>query len=162
MTTSGVSDRPEPRGSQEPPPATAAELVATIRHLHRRLRRRLIEALDLVDLTYAQFEALEIVEDDDGHHAGSLAGHLGVSRQAARTLATRLEAAGLSAFGSWDGGVLPIMITPLGRERLAQARDHLHGFHQLVEDHLDPRTLTALVRALNAAEAAIRPPPWFR
>ena len=151
-------DPPQP---PEPPAPTTAELIAAARRFHRRLRTRLIEALDLVDLTYAQFEVLEIVELDPNHHAGSLAGHLAVTRQAARSIATRMEVAGLVRFGAWDGGVKAIQITPRGRQRLAEARDHLEGFHQLMDDGLDAQTRRTLLRALNVAEAAIRPPPWF-
>ena len=143
------------------PAPTTAELIAAARRFHRRLRTRLIEALDLVDLTYAQFEVLEIIEHDPNHHAGSLAGHLAVTRQAARSIAARMETARLVRFGSWDGGVKAIQITPLGRERLAEARDHLEGFHQFVDDGLEAQTRRTLLRALNVPEAAIRPPPWF-
>ncbi|HLA92678.1 MAG TPA: MarR family winged helix-turn-helix transcriptional regulator [Actinomycetota bacterium] len=98
---------------------------------------------------------------DRNHHAGSLAGHLAITGQAAHRIATRMEAAGLVRFGSWDEGVKAIQITTHGRDRLTEARDHLEGFHQLVDDALDPQTRRTLVRALSVAEAAIRPPPWF-
>jgi DNA-binding MarR family transcriptional regulator len=140
---------------------TAAELIGATRHFHRRLRSRLIEALDLVDLTYAQFEVLEIIEHDSNHHAGSLAGLLAVTRQAAHRIALRMQAAGLVRFEAPDGGVKPIRITGRGRRRLAETRDHLEGLHRLIDDRLDPETRGTLVRALKVAEAAIRPPPWF-
>jgi DNA-binding MarR family transcriptional regulator len=136
-----------------------AELISAARHFHRQLRARLIEVLDFVDLTYPQFEVLEIIERDPNHHAGSLAGHLGVTRQAAHRIATRMEVAGLVHFLGFDGGVRGIHITEHGLQRLEEARGELDGFHRFVGDRLVPRTRRALLDAVRAAEAAIKPPP---
>jgi DNA-binding MarR family transcriptional regulator len=144
-----------------PPPPTPADLVVAARRFHRRLRRLLNEAVEAVGISYARFEILELLGEDDHHHVASIAAHLGTSRQAVHRLVEQLDRSGLVDRLGFDTGVKGVRITRRGRDTLNACDRHLEGFHQLFA-RLQPDERRALERTLNAAEAALRPPPrWI-
>jgi DNA-binding MarR family transcriptional regulator len=151
-----------PSGSDEDDEGapSPAELVAAARRFHRRLRRLLNEALESAGISYAQFEVLDALIADRNHHTGSLAQQLGITRQSAHDLVRKLDAAGFVERLPPDAGVRGVRVTDEGsaqRDRCIQA---LEPFRMAL-GRMTPEARRSFDHALIAAEAAIRPPPWW-
>jgi DNA-binding MarR family transcriptional regulator len=119
------------------------------------------EALEDVGISYAQYEVLETLAEDLNHHAASIAAHLATTRQAVSLLVRRLCDAGLVAPLTWDQGVRGLRITRGGTATLERCAYALAGLHRLLE-RMSKEDRARLLESLNAAEAALRPPPLLR
>jgi DNA-binding MarR family transcriptional regulator len=160
--TLGISPRAGSSRPTEEVVPSSAELIAAARRFHRRLRARLNEALEDVGISYAQYEVLEALGSDPNHHAGSIAGHLGTSRQAVSLLLRRLFDADLVDPLVFDRGVRGLRLTDLGSQVLARCGEALAPLHLMLGGRMNAEDRAALHTALYAAEAALRPPPrWF-
>jgi DNA-binding MarR family transcriptional regulator len=99
------------------------EVIAAARLFHRVLRTRLNRCFDReFALTYAQYEILQILEEEPNLHASELARRLGMTRQAANRLTERLRRADFIDLAPREGGLRVIWLTDLGTRRLATAR----------------------------------------
>src|SRR5262245_38949447 len=98
----------------------AWQVVVAAISCSRQLVRKLDRALAGVELTLAQFRALDVINDAGGWiHASSVARKTGVSRQAATTLLTRLNDRG---FLRWfdEGWIKSVRLTEAGEEALSK------------------------------------------
>jgi DNA-binding MarR family transcriptional regulator len=154
------------------PDATAApkasspsgrEVIAAARLFHRVLRARLNRCFDReFALTYAQYEILQILEEEPNLHASELARRLRMTRQAANRLIERLRRADLIDLAPREGGLRVIWLTDLGTRRLATARRAVVRVERDME-RLPAGTRVALVDALGAGRNVLFPPPrpWW-
>lgn len=138
----------------------AAELVTLARRFHRQLRVLLNESMEGTGISYAQFEVLEIVHNDRNHHAGSIAGALGITRQSANELVRKLEAAGYVERLTPDNGVRGVLITAAGEAQFQRCNRAIEPFRTFF-GRMTADERRGLKDALHAARAALRPPaPW--
>jgi len=146
----------------DPDPPSGREVIAAARHFHRMLRTRLGESLGGFGLSYAQYEILEILEDEPKLHAAELARCLGITRQAAHRLVRELALADLVDVSPKDGRLRVILLTQTGTRRLATCRKSLKGAERAIEK-LPADTRMALMEGLGAGKAALAPPPshWW-
>lgn len=145
------------------PPPNAWEIIETTRRVSRRLECRLDDVLQELTGSYAQFEILELLTRDRNAHAAALARRLGVSRQIASRLLTKLDLAGLVELLPPDGGVRVPLVTRDGRRRIRLAVDATASVRKDIVT-LAPDRRTQLVGAMDALDDAIRPKPrpwWF-
>jgi DNA-binding transcriptional ArsR family regulator len=94
------------------------------RLFHRVLRARLNRCFDReFALTYAQYEILQILEEDPNLHASELARRLGMTRQAANRLIERLRRADLIDLAPREA----LSWTPWGRAGMSCSRPRAPG-----------------------------------
>jgi len=139
------------------------EVIAAARLFHRVLRTRLNQCFDEeFGLTYAQYEILQVLEDEPNLHASELGRRLCMTRQAANRLVERLRRLGLIDLAPRDGGLRVIWLTDLGLKRVATARKSVVCVERAVEK-LPEETRIALAEALGAGKLALIPPtrPWW-
>ena len=149
-----VPDAASPSGS---------DVIIAARLFHRVLRARLNQCFDQeFGLTYAQYEILQILEEEPNLHASELARRLCMTRQAANRLVERLRRADLVDTAPREGGLRVIWLTDLGARRLATARESVVSVERDIEK-LPAGTRFALVEALGAGRLALIPPPrpWW-
>ncbi len=156
-----MTDDPDPHAGPAEP--SGRDVIAAARLFHRVLRTRLNQCFDLeFALTYAQYEILQILEEEPNLHASELARRLRMTRQATSRLITRLELQDLVHMGSRDGVIRVALLTDVGTRRLATARESVMGVERDIEK-LPAQTLIALIDALGAGRIALIPPPrpWW-
>lgn len=144
-------------------PQSGREVIAAARLFHRVLRTRLNQCVDQeFALTYAQYEILQILEEESNLHVSELARRLRMTRQATNRLIARLKLQDLIDIAPRDGGLRVIWLTDVGTRRLATARESVVSVERDVEK-LPDRTRVALVEALGAGRLALIPPPrpWW-
>jgi DNA-binding MarR family transcriptional regulator len=143
-------------GSAEP---SGREVIAAARLFHRVLRTRLNQCFDReFALTYAQYEILQILEEEPNLHASELARRLRMTRQATNRLVTRLDLQDLVGVGPRDGSIRVVWLTDAGKRRLTTARESVMGVERDIEK-LPAHTRIVLVDALGAGRIALIPPP---
>jgi DNA-binding MarR family transcriptional regulator len=156
MRADAVQDLDAPR-------PTGREVIAAARLFHHVLRARLNQCFDQeFALTYAQYEILQILEEEPNLHASELARRLRMTRQATNRLVERLRRPGLIDLAPRDGGLRVIWLTDLGLKRLETARKTVVCVERDVEK-LPEQTRIALVEALGAGRLTLVPPPrpWW-
>lgn len=138
---------------------SGGDVIIAARLFHRVLRTRLNQCFDQeFALTYAQYEILQILEEEPNLHASELARRLCMTRQAANRLVERLRRADLIDIGPREGGLRVIWLTDLGTRRLATARRSVVRVERDIQK-LPAGTRFALVEALGAGRLALIPPP---
>ena len=139
INSTHMTDDPDPHAGPAEP--SGRDVIAAARLFHRVLRTRLNQCFDLeFALTYAQYEILQILEEEPNLHASELARRLRMTRQATSRLITRLELQDLVHMGSRDGVIRVALLTDVGTRRLATARE-------------------SVIDALGAGRLALIPPP---
>jgi DNA-binding MarR family transcriptional regulator len=156
--------RPDP-AAEHPGPAVPSgrEVIAAARMFHRVLRTRLNQCFEEeFALTYAQYEILQILEEEPNLHASELARRLRMTRQATNRLIARLKLQDLVDVGPRDGAIRVVWLTDVGTRRLATARESVSSVERDIEK-LPAETLVALAEALGAGRLALIPPPrpWW-
>jgi DNA-binding MarR family transcriptional regulator len=101
-------------------------------------------------LTYAQYEILQILEEEPNLHSSELARRLCMTRQAANRLVERLRRVDLIDIAPREGRLRVIWLTDLGSRRLATARRSIVRVERGIEK-LPAGTRLALVEALGRA-----------
>jgi DNA-binding MarR family transcriptional regulator len=141
---------------------TAWDVIDASRRLSRRLGSRLDDALEELDISYAQFELLELLTRDRNAHAAALARRLHVSRQIASRLLAKLDRAGLIEMLPPDGGVRVPVVTRNGRRRIELAADATEPVRERIAQ-ITPDRRAAFVAIVDDLEGALRPPrrPWW-
>ena len=127
------------------------------------MRTEAVQELDAAPaLTYAQYEILQILEEEPNLHASELARRLRMTRQATSRLITRLELQDLVHMGPRDGAIRVAWLSDVGTRRLATTRESVMGVERDIEK-LPAQTLMALIDALGAGRIALIPPPrpWW-
>ncbi len=151
--------RPEAVQDLDAVPPSGREVIAAARLFHRVLRARLNRCFDQeFALTYAQYEILQILEEEPNLHASELARRLRMTRQAATGLIERLRRVDLIDIAPRDGGLRVIWLTDVGTRRLATARESVVSVEHDIEK-LPAETRVALLEALGAGRLALIPPP---
>jgi DNA-binding MarR family transcriptional regulator len=111
--------------------------VSASRRLGRNLDVRLDQALDGCGISGAQLELLDLLMRDRNAHAAALARALGIRRQSASGLITRLRAVGLVEVLPIDHGVRVPVITQDGRRRRERAHEAMAPILRTLEAALD-------------------------
>lgn len=155
--------RPEGVHDLDTAPPSGREVIAAARLFHRVLRARLNRCFDQeFALTYAQYEILQILEEEPNLHASELARRLRMTRQATNRLVIRLKLQDLVDVGPRDGALRVVWPTDMGTRRLATARESVVRVERDIET-LPAGTRVALMEALGAGRLALIPPPhpWW-
>lgn len=141
---------------------TAWDVIDASRRLSRHVGARLDDALEELEISYAQFELLEVLTRDRNAHAAALARRLHVSRQIASRLLAKLDRAGLVELLPPDGGVRVPVVTRTGRRRIELVVDATEPVREAIQ-HLTPDRRAAFVAIVDDLVDALRPParPWW-
>ena len=140
------------------PPPSAWDVIDASRRLSRRLGTRLDEALDELEISYAQFEILELLTSDRNAHAAAIARRLHGSRQIVSRLLIKLDRAGLIELLPPDGGVRVPLVTNNEKRRIRYATEATTELRaEIAEVGLE--RLRAFLAVLASLEDALRPPP---
>ncbi len=102
-------------------------LLLAVRRFHRKLEQALDGAVRGLGLSFAQYEVMELLDNEPKLHAGELARILGGSRQAAHHLVHQLERASLIELLPPDGSLRGARLTDRGERRLHRARATLEA-----------------------------------
>jgi DNA-binding MarR family transcriptional regulator len=140
------------------PPPSAWDVIDASRRLSRRLGTRLDEALDELEISYAQFEILELLTRDRNAHAAAIARRLHESRQIVSRLLIKLDRAGLVELLPPDGGVRVPLVTNNGRRRIRYASEATAELRAKIAD-VSPERLQIFLAIVASFEDALRPPP---
>jgi DNA-binding MarR family transcriptional regulator len=142
----------------------ADQVVAAALSCSRQLVRRLDRELAEQRLTWAQFAVLRDIDDRRGWtHAAAVGRRVGVSRQAASALFSRLDARG---FLEWmdDEWIKSVRLTAAGERALARAWNTLAETRNAIE-RLSVEERRGLISAAESLrrELARRPArePWY-
>ena len=139
------------------PPPSAWDVIDASRRLSRRLETRLDEALEELEISYAQFEILELLTRDRNAHAAAIARRLHESRQIVSRLLIKLDRAGLVELLPPDGGVRVPLVTNNGTRRIRYATEATAGLRAKITE-VSPDRLRAFLAATSSFEDALRPP----
>jgi DNA-binding MarR family transcriptional regulator len=124
------------------------------------------EALELLELSVAQFAALALIRRFGTIGQSALAEWLGLSQAGMSTLASGLERDGLIERRPhmWDGRQRVLCVTRAGVELLAEAADELAAVDAQFLDRVGEDAVKALGELappnLNAVEQALRAAGW--
>ncbi len=138
-------------------------LLLAVRRFHRKLEQALDAAVRSLGLSFAQYEVMELLDDQPKLHAGELARMLGGSRQAAHRLVHQLERASLVELLPLDGSVRGVRLTDRGEHRLHRARGTLEATSQRIAA-LPREQSAAMFDAHRSVERALGEPVrrwWF-
>jgi DNA-binding MarR family transcriptional regulator len=141
----------------EPPPS-AWDVIDASRRLSRQLGTRLDEALDELEISYAQFEILELLTRDRSAHAAAIARRLHESRQIVSRLLIKLDRAGLVELLPPDGGVRVPLVTRNGSRRIRYANEATAELRAKIAE-VHPERLRTFLAVVASLEDALRPPP---
>jgi DNA-binding MarR family transcriptional regulator len=141
---------------------TGWDLVTRFRQVHHALQLSLDRALENEGLSFAQVEVMAELGDRPNLHAGAIARRLGIRRQSAHALLTKLHAMGLVAVMPRKEGVRCAYLTDIGKTVAWRCMDTLQpGVGGL--SRLTAAERRRILRTLDDVEAALRPPRhwWF-
>jgi DNA-binding MarR family transcriptional regulator len=143
---------------------SAWDVIDASRRLSRSLGTRLDEALEDLEISYAQFEILELLTRDRNAHAAAIAKQLHESRQIVSRLLIKLDRAGLVELLPPDGGVRVPLVTNNGKRRIRYATEATAELRAKIAE-VSPERLQAFLAVFASLEDALRPPPqrrwWF-
>lgn len=139
-------------------PPSAWDVIDASRRLSRRLGTRLDEALDELEISYAQFEILELLTRDRNAHAAAIARRLQESRQIVSRLLLKLDRAGLVELLPPDGGVRVPLVTNNGRRRIRYASEATAELRAKIVE-VSPERLRDFMAVVASLEDALQPPP---
>lgn len=139
-------------------PPSAWDVIDASRRLSRRLGTRLDEALDELEISYAQFEILELLTRDRNAHAAAIARRLHESRQIVSRLLLKLDRAGLVELLPPDGGVRVPLVTNNGRRRIRYASEATAELRAKIAE-VSPERLRDFMAVVASLEDALQPPP---
>jgi DNA-binding MarR family transcriptional regulator len=141
---------------------SAWDVIDASRRLSRSLGTRLDEALEDLEISYAQFEILELLTRDRNAHAAAIARRLHESRQIVSRLLIKLDRAGLVELLPPDGGVRVPLVTNNGKRRIRYATEATSELRAKIAE-ASPGRLQAFLAVFASLEDALRPPPrrWW-
>jgi DNA-binding MarR family transcriptional regulator len=139
-------------------PPSAWDVIDASRRLSRRLATRLDEALEELEISYAQFEILELLTRDRNAHAAALARRLRESRQIVSRLLLKLDRAGLVELLPPDGGVRVPLVTKNGVRRIRYATEATAELRAKIAE-VSPERLRSFLSVISGLEDALRPLP---
>ena len=143
-------------------PPSAWEVIDASRCFQRRLETSLDAALEELEISYAQFEILELLTRDRNAHAAAIARRLHETRQIVSRLLIKLDRAGLVELLPPDGGVRVPLITRLGKRRVELS---IQASAEVCEkvSQLSPQRLRAFIAVAEDLGSALKPPPrpWW-
>jgi DNA-binding MarR family transcriptional regulator len=147
----------------EEPPFEAATLLGSVRRLEQRLSDSIDGGLEELGLTTSLYLCLEALDREPRVHASQLARNLGITRQSVHALVVKLRRMDLVDLLPVDLGVRGLLLTELGRRRLAVARDAVQDVIGPLHDDLSPRELDRLAHLADRSVHALRPRPsrWW-
>jgi DNA-binding MarR family transcriptional regulator len=154
----------QPAVSRAPHAASARELVAAERRLHRVLRNRLNAAVEGLGLSYAQVEVMLLLNERPNMHASLIARELDATRQGIHRLVRQLELGGLVDVLPPDVGAKPITLTRRGRRRLTNALDAVDARAVTGLRRMSAEDRRRALETMEQCERALRPVPrgwWF-
>ncbi len=141
---------------------SAWNVIDSSRRFQRRLETRLDAALEELEISYAQFEILELLSRDRNAHAAAIARRLHETRQIVSRLLIKLDRAGLVELLPPDGGVRVPLVTRLGKRRIELS---LQATAEICEkvNQVGPQRLSAFIAVADDLDSALRPPPrsWW-
>ena len=132
-------------------------MIAARRFQHR-VEVFMDQSLEHVAMTYAQYRALEALDDAPELPVSELARRLRLSRQAARATIEKLDCAGL-VDTIREKGRLYVGPSELGRKRLQRCRSFTEGFKMQLEAELTNGERHHLVMLLARGGRALEPAP---
>jgi len=138
------------------PPPSAWDVIDASRRLSRRLGTRLDEALEELEISYAQFEILELLARDRNAHAAAIARRLHESRQIVSRLLIKLDRAGLVELLPPDGGVRVPLVTNDGKRRIRYVTEATAELRAKIAD-VNPERLRTFLAVVASLEDALRP-----
>jgi len=131
--------------------------------VHHTLQLSLDHALENEGLSFAQVEVMAELGDRPNLHAGAVARRLGIRRQSAHALLTKLHAMGLVELLPRNEGVRCAYLTDIGKTVAWRCMDALQsGIGGL--GRLTAAERRGILQTLDDVEAALRPPRrhrWF-
>jgi DNA-binding MarR family transcriptional regulator len=143
-------------------PPSGRDVIEAERRVHRILRSRFAEALVELGVSYAQFEVLCLLYDEDQLHPGEIGRRLLITRQSASHLVRQLERRVLVDVWPIESQSVGVSLNDDGRRRLRLCELALGATRRCLE-LLDAETRTRLLGDLREAEAVLRPRPrpWW-
>jgi DNA-binding MarR family transcriptional regulator len=137
--------------------------LLAVRWFHRKLEQALDAAVRGLGLSFAQYEVMELLDDEPKVDAGELARILGGSRQAAHHLVHQLERASLIELLPPDGSERGARLTDQGEYRLHRARNTLEATRRRIAA-LPQEQSNVMLAAHRNVERALGEPVrrwWF-
>jgi DNA-binding MarR family transcriptional regulator len=131
-----------------------------LKQAHSALRSALDGALRPSGMTVPQYACLELLAQRPGLSNSDLARSAFVSRQSMNVLLQTLERDRLVSRPAQAaaGRILPVQLTPLGRERLEAASAAVRSVEKQMLQGLKSNDQTELMRLLNACISALSEP----